>query len=210
MVDNWEEARPKRGMADQPPSTPRPKVVLVPQHRPLTASGFDPMLADTEPILDELFASDEARNRDPLGAAGTLVWLAHTTLLEISQGASTSLEEWNATRTIVESAVRYLVLAQAQRIVDASVPYLRTTNFPSPLLEISRQLANLVKRANDPRAHEAERVWQLARQLELAAQCLFEWNAKGAIGVGSEEVFALAQELHFVYRDLQPFATRRS
>ncbi len=195
-------------MADQPPSTPRPKFALVPKHRPPEPSAFDPTVADTDPMLDGLLASDEALKRDPLGAARTLVWLAHATLLEVSQGASTSLEEWRATRTIVESAVRYLVFSQAERIVEDSVPYPRTTNFSSPLLEVSRQLANLIKRANDHRAHEAERVWQLARQLELAAQCLFEWNAKGAIRVGSEEVFALAQELHFVYRDLQPLATR--
>lgn len=196
-------------MIDHPPSTPRPKLSLVPKQRPQQQASFDP-LADTEPMLDELFASDEARKRDPLAAARTLVWLAHMTLLDISQGAPTSLEEWRATRTIVESAVRYLVLAQAQRIVDGSVPYPRSSHVPSPFIEVSRLLANLVKRANDYRGHEAERVWQLARQLELAAQCLFEWNAKGAIGVGSEEVFALAQELHFVYRDLQPLATRRS
>lgn len=189
-------------MNDQAPSTPRPK--LTPISSEAAPPPGDPRFADTEPILDELLASGERRMRDPLGAACTLVWLAHTTLLEISQGTLASREEWTATRAVVESAVRYLVLAQAQRIVDSRVPYPRGPQ--ASLLAPLRQLTTLVMRSKDARAHEGERVWQLAHRLELAVQCLYDWTAKSVHGAGSEEVFALARELQFVYRDLQPLA----
>jgi hypothetical protein len=188
-------------MTDYPPPTPRPKLGLVPTPRPPQGAAADPQVADNESILDGLFASNEARTREPLGAARTLVWLAHAALLDVSQGAPASAEEWRTTQAVVEGAVRQLVVAQAQRILDVPIGCLRGTN--SPFLAVLRQLTKLLRRAKGPSARAGEQVWRLAHRLELAVQCLFEWNADGAVGVSKEEVFALAWELQFVYRELQ-------
>lgn len=192
-------------MTDETPSTPRPKRATATNQ----GAGSEPdpgaALADTQPNFDELFALDETRRRNPLGAASTLIWLAHTTLLEVSEGTRTSAEEWKVTRAIVESVMRYLVLAQAQRIVDAPAADVRSGD--SPLLSVLRQLASFARRSKGG-GSDGEHVWQLGRRLELVVQCLFDWNAAEGAGVGSEEVFALARELLFVYRDLQPLAGR--
>lgn len=185
-------------MSDQPPSTPRPKLTLVSDQGPLPPE-HDPNFADTEPIQSSLFGSDERTRRDPLGAACTLVWLAHITLLEISEGAPASSEEWTATRHVVELAVCCLVLAQAQRVVESGVPYPRTGD--SPLLDVLKRLTTLGSRGTQAQA--SERVGQLGRRLDLAVQCLFDWNAEGYANVSSADVFTLARELQFVYRDLR-------
>lgn len=198
-------------MTGHPPSTPRPKLTLVrPQSPPCEPAcdpdpPLDPQL-DAQPNLDMLVGCDAARKRDPLGAACTLVWLAHTALLEVSQGAVASTEEWRTTRAIVEAAVRYLVLAQAQRIVDVSAPHVSAPN--TPLLLALRQLTKLASYGSQADVRASEQVWALARRLELAVQCLFDWTVSGAIGVSKEETFALARELHFVYRELQVLAGR--
>lgn len=192
-------------MTDQPEPTPRPKLRR-PFNEALASPEDDVHFADTEPNLDAL-ASDEQRKRDPLGAACTLVWLAHITLLQIGEGASDPVEEWTGARAVVELALRCLVLAQAQRIVEDGVPC-RTGS--SPLLDVSSQLAALAPGANSARAREGEIVRQLGRRLELAVQCLRDWHEKSGNEVSREDVFALARELHFVYRDLRPLTDEKN
>lgn len=197
-------------MSDKSPSTPRPQLRLVsPPVEDAQGCRSELDLADTEPMLEELIGSDEARLRNPFGAACTLVWLAHSTLSDIGRGARAPRQEWLATRAVLESAVRYLVLGQAQRIVQpGGERYPRGMH--SPLLEVLRRLCLLVAPKPEVSRHDSSRIWELGRRLDLAVQCVFDWTANRASVVPLEEVNALAHELQFVYRDLQALAAQKN
>lgn len=203
-------------MTNRVPPTPRPKLTLLPsgtEASPVESTDNAGLRdegganATAGPRLDGQPGSNDGRKEDPLGAAMTLVGAAHTTLLEGLRGQPAHRDDWTETRTVVESAIRYLILAQAQRVVGVDVSFPRAY---TSLLEVLRQLTRLAQQAQPLRGHECECVWQLARRLQLVVQCLYDWTAKRGIGVEPEEVFALARELQFVYRDLRLLAAKRT
>jgi hypothetical protein len=194
---------------EKPPTFTRPlppKVAAeepIPRERPAEAGARSVGHADAEPTMETLVsASESAREQQPLRAASTLVWLAYSTLQEIAQGAPSSAAEWRATKVVLESALRYLVLDRAQCVVDGQVSHSSGNN--TGLVDILRRLSSLCQGRGPARDHEAREVWRVARRIDLAAQCLHDWTTKLGQGVSLEEVGALARELQFVYQDLQP------
>lgn len=200
-------------MTDRVPSTPRPQLRLLPPladgsgHTTQAWSEPPASLADTEPDLGGLAHLAFSSRQDALNVVCTLVRQVHARLNQVARGPGRVPAEWRAARTVLESAVRHLVLAQTQSVLTDDVPYRRASG--GGVLDAVRRLCQLARLGGPNQEVHSDQVWAVAVRLDLAAQCLADWTAKSGHGVSAEEVGALAQELDYTYQGLVALGAER-